>query len=119
MAAHRDIEARVFRLALASIRWARSKNRLPPDREMVRQFVRAVTSVGAHLEEARGAQTKADFVHKVAVARKEAFEAHYWVRLLVVDDHDETPRRLAGELNEVASILTAIVRRSRASVERG
>jgi len=115
----RDIEARVLMLAVATARWARRQPAAWIDRDLVRQFVRATTSVGANLEEARAAETKKDFVHKASVARKEALEAHYWARLLLADAKDDELASLSRELNEVAAILTAIVKRSRESAGRG
>lgn len=115
----RDIEERVFALAVTTIRWGRRKPAAWIDRDLVRQMVRATTSVGANLEEARAAETKKDFVHKASLARKEALEAYYWARLLLADAKDEKLALLAGELNEVAAILTTIVRRSRQSSRRG
>lgn len=46
------------------------------------QLVRAGTSVGANLEEADGTLTKRDFINKIVVARKEAKETKYWLRLI-------------------------------------
>jgi len=51
-------------------------------RELSRQLIRAGTSVGANLEEAEAGQTKPDFRTKVAISRKEAREARYWLRLI-------------------------------------
>lgn len=47
-----------------------------------KQILRSGTSVGANIEEAYQGESKADFVHKLAIANKEAFETHYWLRLL-------------------------------------
>jgi four helix bundle protein len=115
MRIRRDIEERVFRLAANTVRWARRFRGTYIDRDLVRQFTRAVTSIGAHLEEARAAETRADFIHKVSVARKEAFEAHFWARLLLVDLDDSALQVLRDEVNEVASIVTAIRRSARAA----
>ncbi|WP_299466811.1 four helix bundle protein, partial [uncultured Microscilla sp.] len=46
------------------------------------QIVRSGTSIGANVEEAIGAQSGKDFVHKLSIAYKEARETHYWIRLL-------------------------------------
>jgi four helix bundle protein len=115
MRIRRDIEERVFRLAANTVRWARRFRGTYIDRDLVRQFTRAVTSIGAHFEEARAAETRADFIHKVSVARKEAFEAHFWARLLLVDLDDSALQVLRDEVNEVASIVTAIRRSARAA----
>lgn len=46
------------------------------------QLLRAGTSVGSNYEEARGAQSRADFVHKLQIVLKEIREALYWLRLI-------------------------------------
>lgn len=47
-----------------------------------KQVLRSATSVGANIEEANQAESKADFIHKLSIANKEANETHYWLRLL-------------------------------------
>ena len=47
-----------------------------------KQVLRSGTSIGANIEEAYQGESKADFIHKLAIANKEAFETHYWLRLL-------------------------------------
>lgn len=47
-----------------------------------KQLLRSGTSIGANVEEAVGAQSRADFVHKLSIAYKEARESRYWIRLL-------------------------------------
>lgn len=49
---------------------------------LARQYLRASTSVGANVEEAQAAGSKADFIHKLSIAQKEARESLYWLRLL-------------------------------------
>ena len=50
-------------------------------KHIAQQLVRAATSGGANYEEARGAESRADFIHKVGIANKELREALYWLRL--------------------------------------
>ena len=47
-----------------------------------KQILRSGTSIGANIEEANQGQSKADFIHKLSIAQKEAFEIDYWLRLL-------------------------------------
>lgn len=47
-----------------------------------KQLLRSGTSVGANVEEATGAQSAKDFIHKMSIAYKEARESSYWIRLL-------------------------------------
>jgi len=47
-----------------------------------KQVLRSGTSIGALLREAKFAQSKADFTHKLNIALKEANETDYWIDLL-------------------------------------
>src|SRR5690554_3967472 len=47
-----------------------------------KQLLRSGTSIGANVEEAIAAQSKRDFISKMAIASKEARETKYWLRLL-------------------------------------
>lgn len=81
------------------------------------QLWRAITSGGANYEEARGAESRADFVHKVRLATKELREAHYWLRV-VQRSSWLGPDRVDGfvtELNQLVAILMASARTAKAS----
>jgi four helix bundle protein len=92
-------------------------SRLPRDtvgRHIAGQMIEAGTSVGAHYEEARGAESKADFVHKLGIALKECRETRYLLRLvdrtkMLSDDQPAVLLAEAGELSAILgqSILTA------------
>ena len=80
-----------------------------------KQVLRAGTSIGANLHEARGSQSRADFISKCPIARKEAHETLYWLDLIVASNLMEE-RQLAGlaqECDELVAILTAIVKKSK------
>ena len=47
-----------------------------------KQMLRSGTSIGANIREAEHAQSKADFIHKLSIALKEANETEYWLDLL-------------------------------------
>lgn len=47
-----------------------------------KQLLRSGTSIGANVREAEYAQSKADFIHKMSIALKEANETEYWLDLL-------------------------------------
>jgi four helix bundle protein len=53
---------------------------------MSRQLLKSGTSVGANVREAQNAESKADFVHKLAIAQKECDETLYWLELLFETD---------------------------------
>jgi four helix bundle protein len=79
------------------------------------QLLRSGTSIGANVEEAGSAESRKDFVHKYAIACKEARESHYWLRLLAASEVVTKERLvpLITEANELIAILTTIIKKSR------
>ncbi len=54
---------------------------------MSKQLLRSGTAVGALYREAEQAESKADFIHKMAIAQKECNETLYWLELLKETDY--------------------------------
>lgn len=54
---------------------------------MTKQVLRSGTSIGANIKECINAESKADFIHKLGVALKEADETEYWLELLRETDY--------------------------------
>ncbi len=77
-----------------------------------KQLVRSGTCVGANVEEASAAQSRKDFISKMAIASKEARETNYWLRLLrdskFCKDIDYT--QIIENSEEIIRILTSIVK---------
>ena len=86
------------------------------ERELLIQFLKSGTSVGANVEEAEGGQSLNDFIHKIGIAYKEVREAHYWLRLL--RDSELLELKLANsfiqEAEELKKILASILKTSKA-----
>lgn len=82
---------------------------------LARQLIRAGTSVGANMQEADGAETKKDFIHKVSVAYKEARESSHWlatIRASVLKGDSEVTA-LWQESDELVRILFTILTNAR------
>jgi four helix bundle protein len=109
-----DIAERLLELGVIAIRLCAQ---LPKDRashHVGLQLVRAATAAGANYEEARAAESRADFVHKLAVAAKEMREACYWINLVRRSGWVSADlSSLLHEAHEVAAILGASVRTAR------
>ncbi len=88
------------------------------ERELIIQLLKCGTSVGANVEEAEGGQSGADFIHKMAIAYKEAREAHYWLRLL--RDSGLLELKLANsflkDADELKRILASILKTSKGKI---
>lgn len=78
-----------------------------------KQLLRSGTSIGANVEEAIAAQSKKDFVAKMAISSKEARETKYWLRLLNESKYiDIDYSEYLNDIDEIINILTAIVKTS-------
>jgi four helix bundle protein len=108
-----NIQERTFEFSVQVVLFCRKlSGKHETTRTLARQLVRSATSVGANMQEADGGQTKADFRTKVAIAKKEAKETVYWLRLIAATDasvrSDVAP--LLDEANQIASVVTTIKR---------
>ena len=82
------------------------------------QLLRSGTSIGANVKEAVRAETKADFIHKMQIALKEASESEYWIELLEQTDYfnDKQARILLEKCREVIRLLTSIIVTAKKSI---
>lgn len=111
----RDIEERTFEFAVRIVKMSRFLPKTADGRVLATQVLKSGTSIGANVEEAEGAYSKADFTHKMSIALKEAKETHYWLRLIRATDLLK-PARMNGivkEAEELKKILGAIVSKAR------
>ena len=72
-----ELADRLLDFAVRIIEVASALSKSPAGRHIAGQIVDAGTSVGAHYEEARGAESKADFLHNLGLALKECRETRY------------------------------------------
>ena len=78
-------------------------------RHIAGQLMRSATSAGANYQEARGAESRADFVHKLQVVLKELRETQYW--LMLVQHGGLAPAgALAPLLTEVDQLIRMVVK---------
>ncbi len=77
-----------------------------------KQLLRSGTSVGALVREAEQAESSADFIHKMAIALKEANETEYWLELLFQSNYiDETAfNSIKADLTEILKLLISIIK---------
>lgn len=76
-----------------------------------KQLLRSGTSIGANVREALNAESKADFVHKLAIAQKECDESLYWIELLHATDYinDKEYKSLETDATELLKIIRSII----------
>ena len=107
-----DIGERVFNFAVRILKMTQSLPKTYVNVAIINQIIRSVTSIGANIEEARGAHTKTDFAYGMNIAKKEARETIYWLKLIIEMNPSFGSRLnlLLQENQEIIKILTAIVK---------
>lgn len=82
-----------------------------------KQILRSGTSIGANIEEAYQGESKADFIHKLAIANKEAFETHYWLRLFRDSTilEAKTAESIMADCDEIQRMLVAAIKTAKSN----
>lgn len=83
-----------------------------------KQILRSGTSIGANIEEASQAQSKSDFVHKLAIAQKEAFETNYWLRLLRDSNYltEKQADSMINDCEELQKLITSSIKTAKSNL---
>ena len=80
-----------------------------------KQLLRSGTSIGANVREAQNAESKADFIHKLKIAAKEANETEYWLQLCQHAPEYPDPVGLLDETTSINKVLNKIIGSSKKS----
>jgi four helix bundle protein len=103
------ISDRLLNFAIEVIKIIEKLRRSLVGRQIAGQLLRSSTSAGANYEEASGAESRLDFVHKLQIVLKELRESIYWLRLIaksgLLPDYNEKLMDLIREGNELAKII--------------
>src|SRR6201997_352402 len=76
------LEKRLISFAAAIVRLSSKLPRTPQGRHLASQILRSGTAAAANYGEARGAESRADFIHKLKVAFKELNETTIWLEVI-------------------------------------
>jgi four helix bundle protein len=112
----RDLCRRTFEFSLRIVKVCQELEKSDGvARTLGRQLLRSGTSIGANVEEGQGSQSRVDFASKYAIARKEARETQYWIRIIGASGiiPEAKLAKLPGESAELTAILTAIVKKKK------
>ena len=115
-----ELEKRTRAFAIAVIRFI---DNLPKNKTasiIAEQLLRSATSIGANYREARRAESRRDFVHKVAIVEKEAAESLYWIELFeeAMIGNSEKIKLLFNECNQLVAIFTRIGKTAKENLAR-
>lgn len=110
-----DIKDRTFEFGIRIVRLVMKFPKDTAGFKLGEQLIDAGTSVGANVEEADDAHSRKDFIYKMGIARREARETTYWLRivketkLLKNAENEKEVQALLKESLELRNILSSIL----------
>jgi four helix bundle protein len=109
-----------YRFALQSVFFCKNIADKRKEFILTKQLMRSATSVGANIEEAQQPQSRPDFISKLSIALKEAYESRYWLYLMI-DTHyadDIITQPLIVEAEALIKMLVRSIRTTKDSIHR-
>jgi four helix bundle protein len=107
-----DLEDRCLQFSKRLITLCKSRSVDIFNKNIIDQVLRAGTSIGANYIEANDSLGKKDFIHRLKIARKEAKETIFWLKLLDDKYDKEEKNWLINEATQLRNILSAIIKNS-------
>lgn len=106
------VEEKSFKFAIRIVNLYKYLAEEKKEYVLSKQLLKCGTSIGANITEAQQGQSRADFVSKLGIAQKEAYEADYWIRLLYATAFlsEKEYTSLIDDCREIKKMLTAIIR---------
>jgi len=103
------LQEKSFRFSLDVVNICRFLKDSKTEYILQRQLYRSGTAIGALINEAEFAQSKADFISKLSIALKEANEAKYWINILCESQciHEQSIIQSRDLLLEIIRMLVA------------
>ncbi len=111
------VKEKSFAFALRIVKLSKYLNQEKREYVLTKQLLRSGTAIGALVRESEHAESRADFIHKLAIALKEANETQYWLELLHQADYIDAKgfESINQGCIELLKLLTAIVKSTKAS----
>jgi four helix bundle protein len=110
-----ELETRLIDFAVRIVKLSARLPRTPAGKHIAGQILRSGTSPAPNYGEARGAESHADFVHKLRIVLKELNETSIWLR--VINSSQLLKTELLGEIVkenvELCRIFTASLKTAR------
>src|SRR5262245_31221870 len=111
------LERRLIAFAVQILNLSSKLPKTSQARHIGQQIVRSGTAAAANYGEARGAESRADFIHKLRVVFKELNETTIWLELIVQTSlvSAENATSILSETRELCRIIVASIKTARAS----
>lgn len=105
------IKNKSFAFAIKIINISRALIEQKKEFILSKQMLRSGTAIGALIRESEHAESCTDFIHKLAVAQKEANETEYWIELLFQSQliDEEMYKSILKDVTELRKMLASII----------
>lgn len=112
------IKTKSFAFAVRIVRLNQFLSTKKKEFVLSKQLLRSGTAIGALYREAEQAESRADFIHKLAIAQKECNESLYWIELLKETEYLTMQQfeSLHSEATELLKLLTSIIKTTKAKI---
>ena len=109
-----------YKFALRTVKLYKHLSEDKKEFVLSKQILRSGTSIGANVEEANQAQSKADFIHKLSIAQKESFETDYWLRLLRDTNYltEKQANSVLNDCQELQKLITSSIKTAKENLEK-
>ena len=106
------VKDKSFTFALRVVRLAKYLRGEQREFVLSKQVLRSGTAIGALVREAEHAESRADFIHKMHIALKEANETQYWLELLHQSEYidHQSFESIGSDNEELLKLLVSIVK---------
>ncbi len=106
-----QISERLLNYGIEIIKLTIKLNKTEVGKHIANQLLRSATSAGANYEEACGAQSMADFIHKLQIVLKEMRESLYWLKLIQKSEtlKDKNLNDIVSETKQLNNIIAKSV----------
>ena len=115
-----QLEERLIEFAANIIQFAEDLPKSRAGRHIALQILRSGTAPAPNYAEARGAESRLDFIHKLGIAQKELNETSVWLRIVlrISREKEDLIVAILQENVELARIITASIRTAKARSQR-
>jgi four helix bundle protein len=112
MANRSVVRDKSFQFALRVVKLYRYLKEEKKEYVLSKQVLRSGTAIGALIRESQYAESTADFIHKLAIALKEANETDYWIELLFQSGflEEKSYQSIHIDIEELLKLLTSIIK---------
>ena len=109
------IENKSFLFAVRIVKLFKYIRRNKRETILATQLLRAGTSIGANVAESQQAQSRSDFISKLNIALKEAYETDFWLRLLFETQYINRLGfdSIIADCRELEKLLISIIKTSK------